>query len=1172
MLRSTLILRAMALACGIIAWAAAASAASAQDIYGAPQDAHGLSLPVGGFLPGHTWVSYTLFDHAFGHEDTYYTAGTVQGLHTDSLGGWWFFDARAHVTDRGNYFSNFGLGRRIHWRQTKTDLGLAVYWDYDADTPEPYGFKYHQIGVTGDIRNELFDIVINGYIPFGDNQNVQDPFCFTGNRILLDPARDIALTGLDAVVSVRPSHLRQINGRIDVGGYYYRSYLVDGFGGLRLGMGAAIAETMQLDLQANFDDRFNTTALMQLSWHFGGHQSFSPTQRGLEPVRRNPWIARRTNDALYARNPATGSLWNAIHVDNALAAPGDGTYEMPFNDMTTAIAASRANDLILVRQGNAPYGVSVPLKQGQYFLGAGIDHAIPVIGRNDPYPLCDVGGGTPTLTNPAGGLGVVTLLGDDIVVSGFIIDAANNGFGVTGTNADHAVIDRNIIGNSVTAGIGLTGAAGSTITDNTITNPGQNAIRLVNVSETTTVSGNNTDGGAAAAIFVSGGTDNLVIDGNTINVPLGDGVLLDNLTGAAAVTNNVINQPGLSGIASTNTMATLTVTGNTIDEPGDDGIAVFGPAPDSTVSGNVITGVTDFGDMGIRIDGAVGDWSILGNTVEHDTTNPGERGVLVINSTADFTVDGNNLESAFRDGITFITWTGEATLTNNVATENLDDGISFFDVRDSIITMMNNTLDNNAANGVRIDLSDNVVVTSVDDTMTNNANGFFWWNSTGSLNVRRATMTGNALNGALVDVDGVAGDEARITIRESTITNNGEGIVIRATGPAGVAGGPRITSSIRDNISISENDDGGVVLETQLGATQVATISNNTISNNGQVAATRGFGIGVFSDSDPAGADGTSTAEVTILRNTLNDNQGDATSATAGMYFNTAGDAVLTANLVANDIDGTGAATAGSTDAVHFDFANTVTDINTVTMTGNNIANITDTGLVLNVGVTGDPLTDNARVDFAANLNDISFANVGVRTQTQAGSVTQFSFTNGSVTDSVTNNMELDTADASRLIALVQDNDLNMATEIGLAAASNGTSVMVLDFFDNTANTNTLEAATFNVFDTSTMFVLARNNSLQFNLGNAAGPPPVINGPEFVAQVDAAAVAGARMCVEATGNVSTAPLAFINDSATATYDLEYNLNTAPLAPITTGNINEIGVDCEGDSNVFRTFP
>jgi len=887
-----------------LTWLPALGQAAGQghSIDGAPNHASSLALPVGGFLPGHNWFSYTLMDNTWGYTEPYFSVGTVQGLHQDNLHGWWFVDGRMHATVEGSLFGNLGLGRRFHLKPAATDVSLAVYYDFDGDKPGGgFGHTFNQIGITGDIRNECADFVVNGYIPVGDTQLIEDIQTFQGNRIVL-PGRDIALTGFDMVLSVRPSHLQMFHGRIDVGGYYYRCDLddiVSPFGGLRLGLGVTPVPSVQIDMEANFDERFGTTGQVRFTCNFGGHESFSPTQRGLEPVRRNQHIARVWRQRAIAINPDTGLPYNVIHVDNGFPAPGLGTFENRYNDLSFALNNSAQHDVVMVWGGVADYDVTPPdttfqLLDNQRLLADGVPHTLPVQfkvgGRVEPFNL-DVNIGDafrPTLRNTQGPT-IVSLANDDLV-SGFFMDGGPGGntFAVQGTNITDGQVDRNNIFDVTGSGVDLVNVAGSVLVQsNDMDINGDNGVTATNVLGTLTVQGNAIQNATNDGVNVQTGPGTVSIVQNTVDSPGDNGVEVVGVTGAVTVDQNSLTG-GTTAILLTNLPSMVSASGNTITTPAIDGIFAnnFGGVANSqgTFSNNTITtpgdqgihvvtavggarifsnnnNITDVTGEGIRLEGVVINSFVNNNNITVGAAG-GADAIFIDGATGSLEVNGNNIAvtpGAGLNGIFLVNSSANMTVSNNTVADAFLDGIHFEPM---------------AVGGRRIDVAGNTVTDALDDGISlvgmDNTTIVLSTNvvdRSGNVGIRLNTgnntsfsMEGDTVRDSFnegVQVAAITGDVT--LIGDVTLTGNGlandlAGLSVTLNGIAG----DTLDIAVRESV-INGNGEGVFVFINGPANVNTSIFRNFSISQNNNNGAY-------------VGTDGGARHTVSIRQNTISEN------------------------------------------------------------------------------------------------------------------------------------------------------------------------------------------------------------------------------------------------------------------------------------------------------------
>ena len=226
-------------------------------------------------VPGRIWIGGKYADQGLGYNGSYATIGTKTRLFEDFLDGRWLFEGRAHVSENGGFFGNAGVERIFTLLSAGADLSLGAWYDYDDDQNDlSFGESFHQWGVSGQIKTRRWDLIANGYFPFsttdttlGDPTGAQS---FFRNRIVLQAGLDSALEGFDVTFRFRPRQLAFVNGAIDLGGYGYQSELVDDFGGGRARLRFQMLRGWIFNGELNYDDRFNLSGFVGLTWVWGG--------------------------------------------------------------------------------------------------------------------------------------------------------------------------------------------------------------------------------------------------------------------------------------------------------------------------------------------------------------------------------------------------------------------------------------------------------------------------------------------------------------------------------------------------------------------------------------------------------------------------------------------------------------------------------------------------------------------------------------------------------------------------------------------------------------------------------------------------------------------------------------------------------------------------------------
>lgn len=477
--------------------------------------------------PGRLWLEFSAADSGLGYQGSYATIGGKSRLWDDYFDGRWLAEMQANVSvENGGFFGNFGFERVFSVESAGADLVVGGWYDYDSDVQGNFGHTFNQFGVNAAIKTLKWDIVGNGYFPVGTTDYTQgDPTgeeCFFEHSIVLQAGIDSALRGFDGMLRWRPEALGLVNGAFEVGGYAYGSDLIDDFGGVRVRGAIQILNGLTIVGELNHDNRFDLTGVVQFGWQFGTTargEEYAGLGRDLEPTIRNDHIVRYQQDVVLAIDPDTGRPYDVWHVNN-LADPAfaDGSVETPFTTLAEAEAASVADDIIFVYEGNGTTGgmnAGIVLKDGQLLLGDGVEQVIP-IQNGQFYSLCtDLDGLRPRLGNPGG---TVVTLANRNTVRGIIIDG-----NFTATNGIEG--DASPAGPPITDGI---------IEDVTITNVTQTGISLNTIAGDWQFARNEVTGSGLDGVFITNAQDptsTFNFEDNNFSTNGGDGLHLDNFDG-----------------------------------------------------------------------------------------------------------------------------------------------------------------------------------------------------------------------------------------------------------------------------------------------------------------------------------------------------------------------------------------------------------------------------------------------------------------------------------------------------------------------------------------------------------------------------------------------------------------------------------------------------------------
>ena len=150
-------------------------------------------------VPGRIWVGGKYADQGLGYTGSYATIGTKTRMFEDFLDGRWLFEGRGHVSENGGFFGNLGVERVFTLLSAGADLSLAAWYDYDDDQNDlKFGESFHAWGVTGKIKTHRWDLIANGYFPFGTTDTTQgDPGggTFFEDRIVIQAGIDFRFAG-----------------------------------------------------------------------------------------------------------------------------------------------------------------------------------------------------------------------------------------------------------------------------------------------------------------------------------------------------------------------------------------------------------------------------------------------------------------------------------------------------------------------------------------------------------------------------------------------------------------------------------------------------------------------------------------------------------------------------------------------------------------------------------------------------------------------------------------------------------------------------------------------------------------------------------------------------------------------------------------------------------------
>jgi len=244
---------------------------------------------------GNLWGGVTLANHGLGYKSSFASIGGKTRTGEDSFGGRWLLEGRLHTNiDTFGFFTNVGIERVFTIKSAHSDVSLGVWYDGDADELERFGHTYDQVGPTFKIKNRLFQLFVNGYIPVGDTSFI------SGTDF------DIAYKGFDATLRVPLPDLAMYNVTLDLGGYYYatdsaavgiagpRSPMA-GFGGFRARVNSVLMHGIGVSGELTQDAEFGTTFMVTFSGQLGVNDNYDPLGLDLDMTPRQAHIVRKNS-------------------------------------------------------------------------------------------------------------------------------------------------------------------------------------------------------------------------------------------------------------------------------------------------------------------------------------------------------------------------------------------------------------------------------------------------------------------------------------------------------------------------------------------------------------------------------------------------------------------------------------------------------------------------------------------------------------------------------------------------------------------------------------------------------------------------------------------------------------------------------------------------------------
>jgi len=775
--------------------------------------------------PGLFYYGVNGADRGLGYQGSYMTVGGFIPYAEDDMGGFWSADLRGHLSNYGGFFSNVGVVRQQFLGGALGTFGL--YWDYDGDLNQyptsvaggnSFGHAYNQIGLSGALLTDFGNLRSNGYMPTVTTGFTQGSpgSPFYQNVIMAQYGLDAALTGVDLEVGAYIPGLADWAGMWSVGGYAFGNIkdkysngtpVVPNFGGVYSRIDVTLANNWDFQIQANNDSYFDWTGYARLTYRVGGSRRRSVADQIEQPPQRNEHIVRAHNTPIVAINPATGTPWRVIHVNNT--SNSLGTAESPYPTLAQGnAAATNPWDIVFVDQGDGTatgYDTAFSFQAvNQYLVGNGAAFYVPTANAGLINIATNLDGTKPLLTNPSGASVIIGSAGAGAVVSNFQITGSN--IGIQGTGLLSSGIAR-------TGPVPFADTTGTSIINNVF------------------ISGNSTTAPQAGVVLDSTTNGDITFFASSIAGMTKDAIRIE---GGNA---NVNFQGSISNASPTSYAVNIANTvGGTVN------LAVGG----TPATSGVINEIVDTEGLGIQIQTTssaainIGNASLTDNvnySINVENDNSGS-----INFT-DATINNNTALAAIRivgpGSATVLSYNGTVTNTNGFLLSVNDLGAG----SNVILTGGANPSFVDTGDGISIEANSGAL--SVQNSrIASKQNGVFINNSNGShtftnLNVTAAAGAGNAgvniqnsniVNFVNADIttSGVAGllgnTVGFLTINGGSTVNTTGAAAISLTGVGG-------TNTTLESIASTDSTTSGVLLDNVSGI--FGTTGGITITNPG---------------------------------------------------------------------------------------------------------------------------------------------------------------------------------------------------------------------------------------------------------------------------------------------------------------------------------------------------
>ena len=826
-----------------------------------------------------------------------------------------FVDGQVTLSDVNGVGFNVGVGYR--WlsimpfsMEPERITGISLWGDGTSTEADNF---FPQIGISFESLGDMWDLRANGYIPVGADDQVGDfaptgVIGFQGNFI-----SEITTATVDSSFYVAELEVaRRLGSERDAWGFagpYVLANDDQDAAGYRAGVRGYAYPDLLLQLAVTHDDIFETNTTFSLTWFIGRTRTNYQPACGLpdrfrEPVLRNDYVAL-AKSSVNGGIPLTddnGDPFRVVHVDSDAAPGGNGSFEMPLNNLNDIFGNSIPGDIVLDHALSVHTNQQAVLQARQRFLGEGngIVHTIDTQ-EEGVIPIPETFAGATNAARPM----ILNALGDAITitdlneVSNFTIDG--------GTRAIVA---------------GASGAGNPDLHDLTIRNTTDDAIVLTPFVRTDTEDadddGNVTERTVAFNVniedvtFENIGGDDIDLNAATIDVTQPDVTLQEAITIVDVVSANG-NGRGLL-VQNTHAAGTLALTNymNTGATTTDGRIRFADIAGDVTISNADVIGGTGFA---LDFDTVATTTAVVIDGLDYDGMTGAAGGIRADNYNGTLTARNSDLTGGTLDGVALLgdsdgTFTFESTVTmmnlgndvNSAAFRVDGDTLNEFTGVVSVANAISNTMSagrsvvvsNISEAGTSVTFNGNITDAGRGILVDSNAGGSILFSGNLDLDTMANTAftatnnTDTNIDAAgTVDIDTTSGDGFVATGGGNLTVSNTNNSITTETGRIAQITGMTISST---GVNFSE------VNRTQSAPTEAILLQNNT-----------GGPITIGTLGDDAGESGTivgGTADAIVIDNSANATVSglviNNTSAVSGVRVRKSTAPVMTVNM--NDL------------------------------------------------------------------------------------------------------------------------------------------------------------------------------------------------------------------------------------------------------------------------------